>query len=73
MLCNKICGPSHYNMQMKIVVESEADFKKWLSDKPTLVSAVKAEKEPKAEEGAAAPADTTKAPVADTTKVVAAN
>ncbi|TPD65510.1 cytochrome c oxidase subunit II [Flavobacterium microcysteis] len=72
LLCNKICGPSHYNMQMKIVVESEADFKKWLSDKPTLVSAVKAEKEPKAEEGAAAPADTTKAPVADTTKVVAA-
>lgn len=72
LLCNKICGPSHYNMQMKIVVESEADFKKWLSEKPTLVSAVKAEKEPKAEEGAAAPADTTKAPVADTTKVVAA-
>ncbi|MEZ0005309.1 cytochrome c oxidase subunit 2 [Flavobacterium sp. 28YEA47A] len=72
LLCNKICGPSHYNMQMKIVVESEADFKKWLSDKPTLVSAVKAEKEPKAEEGAAAPADTTKAPVADTTKVVVA-
>ncbi len=73
LLCNKICGPSHYNMQMKIVVESEADFKKWLSDKPTLISAVKAEKEPKPETvGPTAPLDTTKTAV-DTTKVVAVN
>jgi len=74
LLCNKICGPSHYNMQMKIVVESEADYKKWLNDKPTLVSAVKAEKEPKAETvGPTAPQDTTAKATADTTKVVAAN
>lgn len=71
LLCNKICGASHYNMQMKIVVESEEDYKKWLSEKPTLVSAVKAEKEPKAEEGAPAPADSAKVAV-DTAKVVAA-
>jgi len=31
LLCNKICGASHYNMQMKIVVESEADFNAWMS------------------------------------------
>ncbi len=31
LLCNKICGKSHYNMQMKIVVESEEDYKAWLS------------------------------------------
>lgn len=73
LLCNKICGPSHYNMQMKIVVESEADYKKWLAEKPTLVSAVKAEKEPKAETvGPTASADTTAKPATDTTKVVAA-
>jgi cytochrome c oxidase subunit 2 len=42
LLCNKICGASHYNMQMKIVVESPAEFKAWLKDKPTIVSAVKA-------------------------------
>ncbi len=36
LLCNKICGNSHYNMQMKIVVESEADFNKWLATKKTL-------------------------------------
>jgi len=31
LLCNKICGISHYNMQMKIVVESEEDYKEWLA------------------------------------------
>lgn len=36
LLCNKICGNSHYNMQMKIVVEEEADFNKWLATKKTL-------------------------------------
>lgn len=33
LLCNKICGNSHYNMQMTIIVESEADYKKWLETK----------------------------------------
>jgi len=42
LLCNKICGASHYNMQMKVVVESPEEFKTWLKDKPTLVQAVKA-------------------------------
>jgi cytochrome c oxidase subunit 2 len=41
LLCNKICGASHYNMQMKIVVDSPEDYKKWLSEKPTLVQAYK--------------------------------
>ena len=36
LLCNKICGASHYNMQMKIVVESPEDYKKWLAEKPTV-------------------------------------
>lgn len=38
LLCNKICGASHYNMQMKIVVDTPEDFKAWLSEKPTLSS-----------------------------------
>ncbi|WP_438966052.1 cytochrome c oxidase subunit II [Flavobacterium sp.] len=52
LLCNKICGKSHYNMQMKIVVESPEDFKKWLAEKPTLVSSWKEANAPevKAEE-----------------------
>ncbi len=35
LLCNKICGKSHYNMQMKIIVESEEDYKKWLATQQT--------------------------------------
>jgi cytochrome c oxidase subunit 2 len=59
LLCNKICGASHYNMQMKIVVEDEADFNKWLAEKETLGAAVKKEKEG---EAAPAPAEATAAP-----------
>lgn len=36
LLCNKICGASHYNMQMKVVVEEEEDFNKWLKAQKTL-------------------------------------
>ncbi len=32
LLCNKICGKSHYNMQMKIIVESEEDYNEWLEE-----------------------------------------
>src|SRR5210317_1590313 len=32
LLCNKICGKQHYNMQMKIIVESEEDYKAWLQE-----------------------------------------
>lgn len=35
LLCNKICGSAHYNMQMKIVVESESDFENWMKDQQT--------------------------------------
>lgn len=35
LLCNKICGASHYNMQMKIVVESEEDYEAWLKTQQT--------------------------------------
>jgi cytochrome c oxidase subunit II len=31
LLCNKICGASHFNMQMSVVVESEKDYKEWLA------------------------------------------
>ena len=41
LLCNKICGASHYNMQMKLVVDTPEDYKKWLSVKPTVVQEVK--------------------------------
>lgn len=31
LLCNKICGKSHYNMQMKIIVETQEEFDEWMS------------------------------------------
>jgi cytochrome c oxidase subunit 2 len=31
LLCNKICGASHYNMQMTIIVESEKDYNTWIA------------------------------------------
>lgn len=42
LLCNKICGASHYNMQMKVVVDTPEDYKKWLSEKTTLAQDIKA-------------------------------
>jgi cytochrome c oxidase subunit 2 len=36
LLCNKICGASHYNMQMKIVVVEKSEFNDWLGKKATI-------------------------------------
>jgi cytochrome c oxidase subunit 2 len=41
LLCNKICGTSHYNMQMKIIVESEEDYQAWLATQPTFADVMK--------------------------------
>lgn len=31
MLCAKICGSAHYNMQKNVIVVTEAEYKEWLS------------------------------------------
>lgn len=36
LMCAKICGSSHWNMQMDIVVDTPADYKKWLAEQKTL-------------------------------------
>ena len=46
LLCNKICGASHYNMQMKIVVDTPEDYKKWFKEQVSLVQKVKESNEP---------------------------
>ena len=63
LLCNKICGASHYNMQMKIVVDTPQEYKAWLAEKPTLVQQWKEANAPK-------PAETGTV-VVDSTKVIA--
>lgn len=32
IICNKICGNSHFNMKIKIVVEEEEEYNKWMSE-----------------------------------------
>lgn len=34
LLCAKICGAGHYNMQAKVTVVSEAEYATWLSKQP---------------------------------------
>lgn len=45
LLCNKICGAAHNNMQMNIIVESEADFNVWLAKQKTLAEQLAPEEE----------------------------
>ncbi len=76
LLCNKICGASHYNMQMKIIVDEEADFNKWLSAQKTLGQSIKEAQQSEApvlpaleEPVPASEVDTTAAVKADSTMV----
>jgi cytochrome c oxidase subunit 2 len=41
LLCNKICGASHYNMQMKITVVEQDDYDEWISEQATLATVIK--------------------------------
>lgn len=40
LLCNKICGKSHYNMQMKIIVETQEEFDAWMASQKTFAQTV---------------------------------
>jgi cytochrome c oxidase subunit 2 len=35
LLCNKVCGSAHYNMQMTIVVDTPEDYAKWIAEQKT--------------------------------------
>jgi len=41
LLCNKICGANHFNMQMKIIVETEEEYNAWLAEQATIVETLK--------------------------------
>ncbi len=51
LLCNKVCGAAHYNMQMKVVVETEEEFNAWYrkEDHKTIKQAFAAPSEGEAE------------------------
>ena len=40
LLCNKICGAAHYNMQMKVVVETEEEFNNWMKEQKTFAESI---------------------------------
>jgi cytochrome c oxidase subunit 2 len=57
LFCAKICGGAHYNMKIKIVVESEAAYNAWMNKQKQVV-------EPAAPANPAAPAEKTDSTVA---------
>jgi cytochrome c oxidase subunit 2 len=69
LLCNKICGASHYNMQMKIVVDTPEDYRRWLKEKQTIIASVKAAADEPSEEENAVGKDSSSSKV-DSTKLV---
>jgi cytochrome c oxidase subunit 2 len=40
LLCNKICGKSHYNMQMKIIVETQEEYDTWIKEQKTFANSL---------------------------------
>ena len=45
LLCNKICGVAHYNMQMKIVVESQEEYDAWMAEQQVYGESIETEEE----------------------------
>ncbi|MEZ4721984.1 MAG: cytochrome c oxidase subunit II [Flavobacteriales bacterium] len=40
LLCNKICGAAHYNMQMTIKVVEPEEFNKWMAEQKTFAESI---------------------------------
>ncbi|HCC64861.1 MAG TPA: hypothetical protein DEP62_06565 [Flavobacteriales bacterium] len=38
LLCNKVCGAAHFNMQMAVVVESEEEYNAWLESQEEFIA-----------------------------------
>jgi cytochrome c oxidase subunit 2 len=43
LLCNKICGSAHYNMQIKVIVETQDEYNAWLKEQDTFKTLVSAQ------------------------------
>lgn len=65
LMCNKICGATHFNMKMPLVVESNEAYTAWLAGQKGFQTPAPAKTD-------AAPADTTSAPGTVTAEVAAA-
>ena len=38
LMCNKVCGAAHFNMQMNIIVVTEEEYEEWLSEQSTFAN-----------------------------------
>jgi cytochrome c oxidase subunit II len=54
LLCNKICGAAHYNMQMTLIVDSEEDYQKWIKEQPAFFGGMQAPAQGEAQSAPAA-------------------
>jgi len=52
LYCNNICGSAHFNMQMKIIVETEEQFNMWLSQQKTFSVSLQPQNNAPQEKGA---------------------
>jgi len=43
LLCNKICGSAHYNMQIKVIIETKEEYAAWLNEQQNFESLVSAQ------------------------------
>ncbi len=60
LVCAKICGAAHYNMKIKVVVESKEAYAKWLTSQTAKFAAKPAEQAPPAAaDSTSAKSDTT--------------
>lgn len=70
LLCNKICGSAHYNMQMVVKVDTEEGYKKWYAEQKTFKQEIMPEAAPAEKTEEVAVADSSAAP-ADSVKITA--
>jgi len=40
LICNRVCGSGHYNMFLKVVVDTKEQFQKWLATKTPQFDAI---------------------------------
>lgn len=40
LACNEVCGRGHFGMRIKLVVETEEEYKAWLAQQPTVAAAL---------------------------------
>ena len=38
LMCNKVCGAAHYNMQMNVIVDSPEDYQLWLNEQKPFIA-----------------------------------